>query len=191
MRGILVIAVLATTAPAATNRVCLEPEPGSAAKCTEPAVRAAAHAFPEPHATTWERTRWISTGVAIGAALYDVHTTQQVLAAGGAENNFLYGSHPSTARLYGFSLGLVVGQTLLIEWWRHRHPENARSIDQRGFFLNVGASAIYIAAGVHNESVPNQRPVDKSLQIGIGGSLAASPLPHHRTCGSAYGGSVT
>jgi hypothetical protein len=27
--------------------------------------------------------------------------------------------------------------------------------------------------------------------IGIGGSLAAPPLPHHRTCGSAYGGSVT
>jgi len=28
-------------------------------------------------------------------------------------------------------------------------------------------------------------------QIGIGGSLAAAPLPHHRTCGSASGGSVT
>ena len=27
--------------------------------------------------------------------------------------------------------------------------------------------------------------------IGIGGSLAAPPLPHHRTCGSAYGGSAT
>jgi hypothetical protein len=27
-------------------------------------------------------------------------------------------------------------------------------------------------------------------QIGIGGSLAAPPLPHHRTCGSAYGGSA-
>jgi hypothetical protein len=26
--------------------------------------------------------------------------------------------------------------------------------------------------------------------IGIGGSLAAPPLPHHRTCGSAYGGSA-
>jgi hypothetical protein len=25
--------------------------------------------------------------------------------------------------------------------------------------------------------------------IGIGGNLAAPPLPHHRTCGSAYGGS--
>ena len=27
-------------------------------------------------------------------------------------------------------------------------------------------------------------------EIGIGGSLAAPPLPHHRTCGSAYGGSI-
>jgi hypothetical protein len=27
--------------------------------------------------------------------------------------------------------------------------------------------------------------------IGIGGSLTAPPVPHHRTCGSAYGGSVT
>jgi len=27
-------------------------------------------------------------------------------------------------------------------------------------------------------------------QIGIGGAVTCSPLPHHRTCGSAYGGSV-
>jgi hypothetical protein len=27
--------------------------------------------------------------------------------------------------------------------------------------------------------------------IGIGGAVARSPLPHHRTCGSAYGGSVS
>jgi hypothetical protein len=27
-------------------------------------------------------------------------------------------------------------------------------------------------------------------KIGIGGSLTAPPLPHHRTCGSAYGGSA-
>ena len=27
-------------------------------------------------------------------------------------------------------------------------------------------------------------------QIGIGGSLAAPPLPHHRTYGSVYGGSL-
>src|SRR5208282_4689608 len=29
-----------------------------------------------------------------------------------------------------------------------------------------------------------------SRPIGIGGAVARSPLPHHRTCGSAYGGSA-
>ena len=28
-------------------------------------------------------------------------------------------------------------------------------------------------------------------EIGIGGTVARPPLPHHRTCGSAYGGSVS
>src|SRR6266540_3373348 len=30
---------------------------------------------------------------------------------------------------------------------------------------------------------------EKCQEIGIGGSLAAPPLPHHRTYGSVYGGS--
>src|SRR5882762_1893444 len=33
------------------------------------------------------------------------------------------------------------------------------------------------------------RQVRKVPMIGIGGSLAAPPLPHHRTYGSVYGGS--
>src|SRR5476649_110512 len=33
------------------------------------------------------------------------------------------------------------------------------------------------------------RHVSKVPKIGIGGSLAAPPLPHHRTYGSVYGGS--
>src|SRR6266480_4273458 len=33
------------------------------------------------------------------------------------------------------------------------------------------------------------RHVSKVPMIGIGGSLAAPPLPHHRTYGSVYGGS--
>jgi len=32
-------------------------------------------------------------------------------------------------------------------------------------------------------------PMHKVAAIGIGGSLAAPPLPHHRTYGSVYGGS--
>src|SRR5258705_6473851 len=30
----------------------------------------------------------------------------------------------------------------------------------------------------------------QSLSIGIGGSLTTPPLPHHRTYGSVYGGSI-
>jgi hypothetical protein len=33
-------------------------------------------------------------------------------------------------------------------------------------------------------------PMTTNRPIGIGGSLAAPPLPHHRTYGSVYGGSV-
>jgi len=30
-----------------------------------------------------------------------------------------------------------------------------------------------------------------AFSIGIGGVVTHSPLPHHRTCGSAYGGSIS
>ena len=33
-------------------------------------------------------------------------------------------------------------------------------------------------------------PRGRGIQIGIGESLAAPPLPHHRTYGSVYGGSA-
>src|SRR5882724_1998375 len=33
-------------------------------------------------------------------------------------------------------------------------------------------------------------PARRAAWIGIGGSLTAPPLPHHRTYGSVYGGSV-
>ena len=42
-----------------------------------------------------------------------------------------------------------------------------------------------VVGGLHRPSSGNA-----DLQIGIGGSLAAPPLPHHRTYGSVYGGSV-
>jgi hypothetical protein len=35
-----------------------------------------------------------------------------------------------------------------------------------------------------------RRFAEARAQIGIGGSLAAAPLPHHRTYGSVSGGSV-
>jgi hypothetical protein len=38
--------------------------------------------------------------------------------------------------------------------------------------------------------VPGIHVLDVNNQIGIGESLAAPPLPHHRTYGSVYGDSV-
>ena len=40
--------------------------------------------------------------------------------------------------------------------------------------------------------IPRRQPSDNGAvlrAIGIGGAVTRSPLPHHRTCGSAYGGS--
>ena len=46
------------------------------------------------------------------------------------------------------------------------------------------------ATGAQDAILPHIRKGGGRWWIGIGGSLAAPPLPHHRTCGSAYGGSA-
>ena len=57
----------------------------------------------------------------------------------------------------------------------------------------------YCSFRVQGYSLPTHRAVDlveaktseaERRSIGIGGSLAAPPLPHHRTYGSVYGGSA-
>jgi hypothetical protein len=41
-------------------------------------------------------------------------------------------------------------------------------------------------------SLAQDAPSTRRVQpIGIGGAVARSPLPHHRTYGAVYGGSVT
>jgi hypothetical protein len=39
--------------------------------------------------------------------------------------------------------------------------------------------------------VPVERNGGKRSEIGIGGAVTCSPLPHHRTSGSASGGSMS
>jgi len=39
-------------------------------------------------------------------------------------------------------------------------------------------------------AVDQKADINCNASIGIGGSLAAPPLPHHRTYGSVYGGSL-
>src|SRR5258708_14722707 len=51
---------------------------------------------------------------------------------------------------------------------------------------DVAGWSAYPSIAVISISLPDRRD---GPQIGIGGSLAAPPLPHHRTYGSVYGGS--
>ena len=51
---------------------------------------------------------------------------------------------------------------------------------------SVGLAAIQIVKAQGGISIATTR----TSAIGIGGGLTTSPLPHHRTCGSASGGSV-
>src|SRR5437764_3162025 len=53
--------------------------------------------------------------------------------------------------------------------------------------LGDGTVSVVAGIGVFGTGRPAS-PIDRC--IGIGGSLAAPPLPHHRTYGSVYGGSV-
>jgi hypothetical protein len=54
---------------------------------------------------------------------------------------------------------------------------------------SVGATGCMSALRCFTDSIRTSRRVRKVPTIGIGGSLAAPPLPHHRTYGSVYGGS--
>lgn len=172
MKSLLLLAALAIPAHAAVYHVCWSPDPLAVARCTEPLDKQRAEAYlaranqeqprvarwiiTESRENDWRTARWASTGLALAAALYDVHTTKQVLAAGGTETNFLYGSHPSDARLYGIGIGTVAGQALLVQWWRHRHPEQSETIDRAGFIAGLGPALVHFVAAVHNESVLHQ-----------------------------------
>ena len=55
--------------------------------------------------------------------------------------------------------------------------------------LAVRPLLISISAAEKIDAWSLVRPSLRIRKIGIGGAVARSPLPHHRTCGSAYGGS--
>jgi hypothetical protein len=177
MKQLLLLAIFATAAPAATHRVCWITDPGQTTHCGEPLGKKAADEFvaqataespkmhywvaTEANPAGWNRARLVATGVALAAGIYDAHTTTNVLAAGGIEQNPLYGSHPSAARLYGTNIGAVMGPFILAEWWRHRHPEAAATLDKAGFATALIGAGVHLGAGVHNESVLKEQ---KSLQ---------------------------
>src|SRR5439155_11000272 len=86
----------------------------------------------------------------------------------------------------------------------HSRVLSQRVVHVPGFYWTYGIdahhSAISYRYAARNENsvlvVPASSMDSKGYQgrspwlIGIGGSLAAPPLPHHRTYGSVYGGSA-
>ena len=55
----------------------------------------------------------------------------------------------------------------------------------------TGESALAkVAANPENRRLSQRNRVFRPVRIGIGGSLAAPPLPHHRAYGSVHGGST-
>src|ERR1700730_11936173 len=65
-------------------------------------------------------------------------------------------------------------------------------VPREGEAMSVATSPAVIARldRATQYAAPSRLKILLSLEIGIGGSLAAPPLPHHRTYGSVYGGST-
>jgi hypothetical protein len=135
---------LVAAAHAATYRVCFSANASSEVRCGDSIPKKTADAFVaqatrdfpnlnyyvdvQSKPVDWNRARWAGAAAVLGAGIFDAHTTTQVIMAGGFEQNPIYGSHPSAARLYGTNIGTVV------------------------FFLELAATAVHVGAGVHNEA---------------------------------------
>jgi hypothetical protein len=162
--------MLATAAHAASYQVCWSADSSPAVHCGEPLRKNKADALatqanrnnatihywvnrvdaPPP---SWKNARRVATAAAMAAAIYDARSTTQLLKAGGREENFLYGAQPSAGRLYGTNIGIEAGGFLLAEWWDHRRPEKANTLDRAGFFGQLAATAVHGAAGLHNQTL--------------------------------------
>jgi hypothetical protein len=159
---------LIASAQAATYRICWSVNATSAVRCGDPISKKAADAFVaqtrrdfpnlnyfvdvQSKPADWNRARWAAAAAALGAGIFDAHTTTQLLMAGGAEQNPIYGSHPSAARLYGTNIGTVVGAWILTDWLRHRLPDQSRTLERNMFLSELGATGVHIGAGVSNQT---------------------------------------
>jgi hypothetical protein len=173
MKQMILFVGLVATAHAATYRVCFSANTSSEVRCGDSISKKTADAF-VAQATRdfpnlnyyvdvqfkpvdWNRARWAGAAAALGAGIFDAHTTTQVIMAGGFEQNPIYGSHPSAARLYGTNIGTVVGAWILTDWLRHRLPGSSRTIERNMFFSELAATAVHVGAGIHNEAVLGQQ----------------------------------
>ena len=177
MKQIILFIGLIATAHAATYRVCFSSSASSEVRCGDPISKKAADAFVaqatrdfpnmnyyvdvQSKPVNWNRARWAGGAAALGAGIFDAHTTTELIAAGGFERNPIYGSHPTAARLYGTNIGVVVGAWILTDWLRHRLPGSERALDRNMFFSELGATALHVGAGVYNETALSRQ---RSLQ---------------------------
>ncbi len=80
-----------------------------------------------------------------------------------------------------------IGVSYVTAWTMQHKIRKAMEDRDRRYKLHgiIEIDEGYVGGAESGEGRQGRRPA-----IGIGGSLAAPPLPHHRTCGSASGGSV-
>jgi hypothetical protein len=174
MKRMILFVGLIAHAHAATYRVCWSVQQPPAVRCGDPVSKKAADSFVaqarrdfpnlnyyvdvQAKSIDWNRARWAGAAAALGAGIFDARTTTQLIAAGGAEQNPIYGSHPTAARLYGTNVGTVLGAWILTDWLRRRRPDASRTLDRNMFFSELGATAVHVGAGVYNQaSMDRQR----------------------------------
>jgi hypothetical protein len=83
--------------------------------------------FASPKPTSprvFDRKFLVLAGIATAATMLDAATTSHCMSTYGdcQEGNPLFGSHPSTAKLYGVSFSVLGGQLLASAWIRHKAP---------------------------------------------------------------------
>jgi hypothetical protein len=63
-------------------------------------------------------------GMTAALTVADIELTQHCLRAGTChESNLLYGTNPTRARMYGFTIPILGAQVMFSAWLRHRQPE--------------------------------------------------------------------
>jgi hypothetical protein len=173
MKQIILLVGMIATAHAAAYRVCFSAKESPEVRCGDPVSKKTADTFVaqatrdypnldyfvdvQSRPVDWDRARWVGAAAALGAGIFDAHTTTQLIAAGGVERNPIYGSHPTAAVLYGTNIGVVVGSWILTDWLRHRHPGSERALDRNMFFSELGVTAVHVAAGLYNETALNRQ----------------------------------
>ena len=80
-------------------------------------------------------------------------------------------------------------------FWRERSQPSTRHAAASAAFSISAATSYCTNTGSSGWALHERQrsgPADGELTLHrVGGELALTPLPHHRTCGSAYGGSTS